>query len=1026
MSRPPLTEPLRETLACFEEAGTPLSTTEVAERLDLGRRGTYDRLDRLVDHGRLETKSVGSSARVWWQPLHDATDSKSGTVSSLLDNVPGIVYRCRTVTGGSMEFVNEATTAITGYEPSVLESGAVTWEDDVVVAADRATRREDIRTQLDDDDEFVLEYRISTATGDTRWVRERGRRVSDDDASSPWFEGVITDVTGRTDHERVLERYKRMIETVGDGIYALDADERFIAVNTAFSTIVGYDRDELIGMPASTVTSQRTVERIRDRTGAVPPDERTVVTIPETVRTEEGDAIPVENRVTTFDDGEGGVGRVGVIRDISDRRARERELERYETIVQTMQDWVYTVDSDGRFTFVNPSYAEMFDRPPGELVGVPARTLVDDAVAERAQELEHELVAGEREEATLEAEFETSSRESVVAEAKFGVNRLDGGDYERIAVVRDITEHVEYERALEVRMHQLDALSTLGQVALSDTDPESIMAEAVELVSEALGTEYCKVLDLTDDGDELRLTEGVGWHEGIVGNATVSAADDSQAAHTLASSTPVVVEDLATESRFSGPSLLTDHDVRSGISSIIGPPTDPWGILGAHDTDRREFSQQDVDFVQSVANILASTIHRHEYEQTLLHQRKRVAALNDLHDVVQEITDAVIEESTREAIEATVCEHLTASESYLFAWIGEVDDRSRTVELCTEAGVEGYLDDIVISVDSDNPRGKGPTARAFRTGEIQTTGDVTTYEHYTPWEDHADRHGFRSSAAVPIAYQDTVYGVLNVYADRPGAFEGDERAVFAQLGEIVGHAIAATERKRALMSDEVVELAFRITDVFDTLGVPTDDSATITFEHAIPLGDGAYVVYGTATPTAVEGLHTLVDKRADWERISFRDGAGSESRRHFELHLSSPPILSTIAAVGGAVERAVVEDGDYQMTIHLSPSTDVQRVLDAVMDTFPDVQVLKHRQITRADQSGELTRDVLVDELTDRQRTTLETAYRSGFFEWPRSASGQAVAETLGIAPPTFHQHLRKAEQNVFEQVFSSTTGDPS
>ena len=49
MERGSLTEALRETLALFEEGGAPQTTTEVADRLDLGRRSTYERLERLVD-----------------------------------------------------------------------------------------------------------------------------------------------------------------------------------------------------------------------------------------------------------------------------------------------------------------------------------------------------------------------------------------------------------------------------------------------------------------------------------------------------------------------------------------------------------------------------------------------------------------------------------------------------------------------------------------------------------------------------------------------------------------------------------------------------------------------------------------------------------------------------------------------------------------------------------------------------------------------------------------------------------------
>jgi predicted DNA binding protein len=57
----------------------------------------------------------------------------------------------------------------------------------------------------------------------------------------------------------------------------------------------------------------------------------------------------------------------------------------------------------------------------------------------------------------------------------------------------------------------------------------------------------------------------------------------------------------------------------------------------------------------------------------------------------------------------------------------------------------------------------------------------------------------------------------------------------------------------------------------------------------------------------------------------------------------------------------------------------------------------------------------VADELTDRQRAALEAAYYAGFFEWPREHSGESVADSLGVSPPTFHQHIRAAENKVMQ-----------
>ncbi|WP_458189649.1 PAS domain-containing protein [Haladaptatus sp. NG-WS-4] len=73
MATDSLTPTQRKTLAAFDGSGTPRTTMEVAEHLNLGRRSTYGRLERLVNHGQLNTKKVGASARVWWRPVSSSS-----------------------------------------------------------------------------------------------------------------------------------------------------------------------------------------------------------------------------------------------------------------------------------------------------------------------------------------------------------------------------------------------------------------------------------------------------------------------------------------------------------------------------------------------------------------------------------------------------------------------------------------------------------------------------------------------------------------------------------------------------------------------------------------------------------------------------------------------------------------------------------------------------------------------------------------------------------------------------------------
>jgi two-component sensor histidine kinase len=145
----------------------------------------------------------------------------------------------------------------------------------------------------------------------------------------------------------------------------------------------------------------------------------------------------------------------------------------------------------------------------------------------------------------------------------------------------------------------------------------------------------CKILELMPGGDALLLRAGVGWKPGLVGTATVGTELGSQAGYTLKVSNSVVVDDLSTETRFSGPSLLREHGVVSGASVIIaGMDGRAYGVLGAHTSRHMRFSRIDVEFLHSVANLVASAIHRNralERQELLIHElRHRVGNLLSL------------------------------------------------------------------------------------------------------------------------------------------------------------------------------------------------------------------------------------------------------------------------------------------------------------------------------------------------------------------------------------------------------------
>ncbi|KOP25322.1 histidine kinase [Hapalosiphon sp. MRB220] len=189
--------------------------------------------------------------------------------------------------------------------------------------------------------------------------------------------------------------------------------------------------------------------------------------------------------------------------------------------------------------------------------------------------------------------------------------------------VQRLLEASRAMQSLRQQTQQQILVAELSQQALAGINLNLLMQQAVTFVAECLEVEYCKVLELLPDGNNLLLRAGVGWQAGLVGQATVSAGINSQAGYTLVSNDPVIVEDLRTETRFTGPQLLIDHQVISGLSVIIHGKDRPFGVLGAHTTKYRIFSKDDIYFLQATANVLVTAIERQRVENALKESEQR-------------------------------------------------------------------------------------------------------------------------------------------------------------------------------------------------------------------------------------------------------------------------------------------------------------------------------------------------------------------------------------------------------------------
>jgi PAS domain-containing protein len=195
--------------------------------------------------------------------------------------------------------------------------------------------------------------------------------------------------------------------------------------------------------------------------------------------------------------------------------------------------------------------------------------------------------------------------------------------------------------ASQLQAQREAAIGELRLAALTDLDIKTLLDRTVRLTAQVLEVPLVKLLELLPDGSGLRLRAGVGWMGEVVGKTVLGAGLDSQAGYTLKAGKPVVagdlthepviVDDLRTETRLTGPVLLREHGIVSGISVVIPDrPDRPYGVMGAHTTSHRIFTRdEDGPFVQGMANTLAAAIRHRRAENALRESERRFRALAD-------------------------------------------------------------------------------------------------------------------------------------------------------------------------------------------------------------------------------------------------------------------------------------------------------------------------------------------------------------------------------------------------------------
>lgn len=385
-----------------------------------------------------------------------------------------------------------------------------------------------------------------------------------------------------------------------------------------------------------------------------------------------------------------------------------------------------------------------------------------------------------------------------------------------------------------------------------------------------------------------------------------------------------------------------------------------------------------------------------------------------LTESIRPLNRSLARATTVEQIQSVVCEQLVDTGSYSLAWFGEYDPLAERIVPQTRAGEHADVVDAIV-LDLEGEAAGGPASRAVESGAVEASRDVDPETLSEPWRMLAEDRDIHAVAALPITVEDNVYGVVALYAERPEAFDEYERNLLADLGDRVAQAIHAAEHRRLLHSDSVVELVFRTRDE-DSPFVAAATACDCRLELAamIPAADRSYVCYASVEGAAPRVVADTLGERTEIRdaRVVHEDGRSGT----VEYRVTESPVTKLLEH-GGTVTETTIEPGRETIVGQVAPGAATNAIVAGMREAYPDVELVAKRTVDEPVTQGIATGDAAMDALTDRQREALTLAYHAGFFESPRKSSGEELANALGIAPPTFYLHVRRATRNLLDRL---------
>ena len=298
-------------------------------------------------------------------------------------------------------------------------------------------------------------------------------------------------------------------------------------------------------------------------------------------------------------------------------------LSVFRALFAAYPDALIVADAQGRIVLANPAAANLLGYTVDELVELNVDALVPDGI--RPRHASYRAAYGQNPQPRPmgnEMELVAKRRDGSEVVVEIGLSPLKNHGLPLVvAAIRDIGAYPRVKQALQ-RARYSEHLAQLGRLAVDSRDPQVLLEKVPAIAAEALQVEVAVVFLLDSNRLEFRVAGGVGLIEGEAQGARMPNRSNTPPGFVLQQAKPVIVSDYRNEHRFAVPQAYLEAGSTSGLAVPLSDRGRTIGALTVRTREARRFGDDDVRFLESLSNLLATSLQRAQSEEALNHAQR--------------------------------------------------------------------------------------------------------------------------------------------------------------------------------------------------------------------------------------------------------------------------------------------------------------------------------------------------------------------------------------------------------------------